>query len=146
MVVDVFFLYKWFLTNNSYHLKFVIDCNEALLDGTSGILRPQEGFVNANTRRNGFTVFRLPSNQNSFTLTSQSSLVTITQFRLRVREVCTDGSALSVFVDYISSGQLVSLIKRPMTKEHFNSILLFLKLFVSMSDGSSLLCGTLIFI
>ena len=95
--------------------------------------------MNANTRPNGFTVFRLPANQNSFTLTSQSSLVTITQFRLRARDVCTDGSELSVFVDYISSGQLVSLTKWPMTTEHFfrlmyYSILLFLKLFVSVSD------------
>lgn len=91
-------------------LYYVSECNEPMVGGSTGVLRPRESFVTATFSSSGFTQFTLPAGQNSFTLESNQGLpIRITRFLLRVSEVCSDGSALSVRVDYITKGNLVSL-------------------------------------
>ena len=81
-----------------------------MLSGAVGVLRPRETTVSATFLVDGFTQFVLSSGSNSFTLeTSDDALIVLTRLILRVSEVCADGSPLSVRIDYIVGGSLVSL-------------------------------------
>ena len=97
-------------------------CNEPMIGGPSGVLRPVESFAVATFLVDGFTQVTVPSGSNSFTLaTSDAASIRITRFILRVSEVCADNSALSVRIDYIIHGQLVSLI----SKNYFHGLSLW---------------------
>ena len=89
---------------------FIAVCNELLVQGSSGSLVARESSVSAVALVDRYTVYTLPAGRTSFTLVSSSSATVsfqFTRFLIRVREVCSDGSALTVRVDYIINGALV---------------------------------------
>ena len=77
------------------------ECNEPMVQGSSGILQPKEDYVVATSRPDGYTCFDLPSNKNTFTLTScKCKCMTITKFMLWAMEICPNGHPLEVTVVY----------------------------------------------
>ena len=81
-----------------------------MLQGSAGVLQPRDGGVSAVALVDGFTAITLPGDRSSFTLiSSQSVAIQVTRLLLRVNEICADGSALTVRIDFIAGGNLVSL-------------------------------------
>ena len=87
------------------YMCFFIECNEPMVQGSSGVLQPKEGYVVATLRPDGYTCFDLPSNRNTFTLVSYTcNYMRITNFKLWVREICSDGQPVAVSVVYNTYG------------------------------------------
>lgn len=80
-----------------------------LVRGATGILRPLDTSVIATFQSNSFTRFDFASGVTSFTLVAfQVDFVSITNFQLQVSEICSNGEALSVHVEYFTETQVVS--------------------------------------
>ena len=80
-----------------------------LLRGSIGVLRPFESDVVATFGVDGFTRFDLPAGRSSFTLvTIDVAFVRITNFQLRITELCANGASLFVRVEYFTKQQVVS--------------------------------------
>ena len=94
----------FFIYNQLFLFNFSV-----LLRGATGLLRPQDSFVVATLSASGFTLLQLPAGRNTIVLVPfQIGFVTLSNFQLRVDEICADGSALTVQVEYYTRTTVVS--------------------------------------
>jgi len=86
-----------------------VECDEPMIEGSSGILVPEDSDVVITSGPNGYTCFDLPSNVNRLTLVShECDCMRITKFVLLVQEICADGHPLYVEVAYTTKYGIVS--------------------------------------
>ena len=79
----------------------IADCDEPMVDGQSGVLLPSDVDSVSAPDDDGFTCIEVP---NSDTVVLQSSsAIRITDFLIKVDEICSNDSPLSVTVKYFNN-------------------------------------------
>ena len=95
----------------SLNLKYISDCREPMVSGSTGVLEPVENYVSTNYKSNGFTAFNLLPGKTKFTLSSKTyTSIRITSFLIATKEICANGQAMKVDVEYCYLDQVVSAI------------------------------------
>ena len=80
----------------------------ALLQGYSGVLRPQETSVACAVESGGFTRLDFAGSSSFSLIPFQAEFVSITSFQLSLTQVASNGAAVTVRVDFFTSTTVVS--------------------------------------
>jgi len=114
--------FKFKHTPNADVQTVFVECDELMVDGSSGILVAETAGVIATSGPNDYTCFDLPSNVNKLTLVShECDCIKITKFVLWVKEICADGHPLYVEVVFKTYYGIVSDCQIHCRRESFKN-------------------------
>ena len=95
----------------TYFITSIADCRDVLIDGSKGLFTPEQGNNFCKSGNDKFSAVNLPDNSDHIVFGSSKSAI-LTEFLLRLDDVCGDGGSLTLSVDYYNearSGEPVSI-------------------------------------